>query len=286
MVKKYGELFLWARRELKEQEGENAAGTARELLSMASGKSTSALIADRELYASEEIERKLTELVARMLQGEPLAYLLGCWDFCGMTLEVTPDVLIPRDDTMAVTELAIEACRTMPAPQRVLDLCTGSGCIGLAVAHAVDSARVTLADVSDAALAVAKRNIASLHMKGRVTAFEADAMLPPPKFFGQFDLIVSNPPYITKEEMEELPPSVRDFEPALALDGGEDGLDFYRAICENYADALKSGGQLCFEFGFGQHMAVGQIMTERGFTDLRFRKDWRGVIRAVIGTKL
>ena len=285
MVKKYGELFLRARRELKETEGENAANAARALLSYASGKSTAVLIADRELYASEEIEQKLDELVARMLRGEPLAYVLGCWDFCGLTLEVTPDVLIPRDDTMAVTELAIEACRTMPAPQRVLDLCTGSGCIGLAVAHAVESARITLADVSAAALAVAKRNIASFHMSGRVMAFEVNALLPPPKFIGQFDLIVSNPPYVTKEEMTELPSSVRDFEPALALDGGEDGLDFYRAICGQFAAALKPGGQLCLEFGFGQQLAVGQIMAENGFYDLHFQKDWRGVTRAVSGKK-
>lgn len=145
MVKKYGELYLNARKALRPSQGDNASVYARELLSLASGKSVAALLADRELYASEEIEEKLNGFLARILAGEPLAYILGEWSFYGLPFLVTPDVLIPRDDTMAVTDLAIEAARTYPAPQRVLDLCTGSGCIGLALAHCVETARVTLA---------------------------------------------------------------------------------------------------------------------------------------------
>ena len=118
-----------------------------------------------------------------------------------MELTVTPDVLIPRDDTMAVTDLAIDTLREMPSPARVLDLCTGSGCIGLAIAHHLDKCNVTLCDVSTKALAVAKQNIASLRLKSRVTAFEADVTKPAAKFLGQFDLIVSNPPYVTRAEI-------------------------------------------------------------------------------------
>lgn len=285
MVKRYGELYLEARRALRVTEGENASFVARELLAFASGKSPAALLADRELYASEETADAMQAYTARILHGEPLAYILGKWSFYGLELTVTPDVLIPRDDTMAVTDLAIEAVRAMPAPQRVLDLCTGSGCIGLAIAHQVESARVTLADVSEAALKIAKKNLAALKLSGRVNALRADVREPTPKFWGQFDLIVSNPPYVTQQEMRELDRSVREHEPHFALDGGEDGLDFYRAILENYTQSLRPGGYICFEFGFRQHMQVGMLLSSAGYRSLHFVKDAGGIIRAVRAQK-
>ena len=285
MVKKYGQLLRETRSRLRPTEGEIAAQSARELLAMAAGKQPAALLADLELYASEPVEARLAGLTERYLAGCPLAYLAGTWDFCGLTLTVTPDVLIPRDDTLAVTELAIERLREREAPARVLDLCTGSGCIGLAIAHALPHARVTLGDVSAAALRVAKKNIADLGLSTRVTAFELDALKPAPAFLGQFDVLVSNPPYVTRAEMQELEPSVRDFEPHLALDGGEDGLDFYRAIVRNYGGLVKPGGSLCFEFGMGQETAVCAILQEAGFSVPELRRDWRGVIRAVAAKK-
>ena len=139
------------------------------LLAFASGKSVTAVLADSNLYASEQIEEKLSSYVNRMLAHEPLPYILGQWDFYGISLEVTPDVLIPRDDTMAVTDLALDVLRGREAP-RVLDLCCGSGCIGLAIAHQLPDAHVTLADISRPALAVAKRNIKRLKLMNRVTA--------------------------------------------------------------------------------------------------------------------
>lgn len=285
MVRRYGELYLAARRALRETEGENASFTARELLAFASGKSPAALMADRELYASEATAEAMARYTARAASGEPLAYILGKWSFFGMELTVTPDVLIPRDDTMAVTELAIETLRTLPPPQRVLDLCTGSGCIGLAIAHQLETARVTLADVSPAALKIAKKNLSDLKMTGRVNALQADVFESAPKFWGQFDLIVSNPPYITAQEMAELAPSVREHEPHLALDGGEDGLDFYRAILQNFTPALRVGGWLCFEFGFRQHVQVGMLLSDAGYQELHFVRDSGGVIRAVRARK-
>lgn len=285
MVRRYGELYLAARRALLPTEGDNASFLARELLSHASGKSPAALMADRELYASEETARAMEGYTARALRGEPLAYILGKWSFYGLELTVTPDVLIPRDDTMAVTELALETLRTMEPPQRVLDLCTGSGCIGLAIAHQLESARVTLADVSPAALRVAKKNIADLRLSGRVNAFEADVTEPAPKFWGQFDLIVSNPPYVTAQEMTELEPSVREYEPHLALDGGEDGLELYRAIVRNFTPSLRPGGWLCLEFGFRQHMQVGMLLSDAGYRELHFVRDTGGIIRAVRAQK-
>ena len=285
MVKKYGDLYLQARRALLPTEGENAAAAARELLAFASGKSVAAVLADANLYASEQIEADLNGYVNRMLAHEPLPYILGQWDFYGISLEVTPDVLIPRDDTMAVTDLALEVLRTGRPSPRVLDLCCGSGCIGLAIAHQLPDAHVTLADISRPALAVAKRNIKRLKLMNRVTAIGLDAKKPAPSFVGTLDALVCNPPYVTAEEMTQLEPSVRDYEPALALDGGADGLDFYRAVAENFTRLIASGGYLCFEFGLGQHVAVSMILQEYGYTDIALRKDLRGVIRAARGTK-
>ena len=286
MVKRYGELYRDARRLLRGTEGENADLAARELLMLLTGKSAEALLADRELYASEEIEERLHDAIARMIAGEPLAYVLGTWSFCGMELTVSPDVLIPRDDTMAVTELSVQALsETEGGMLRVLDLGTGSGCIGLAIAKLEPRARVTLADISPEALRIAKKNLNDQKLTGRVTTFELDMKKPLPKFLGQFDLIVSNPPYVTRAEMQRLEPSVRFYEPHLALDGGEDGLDFYRAIAQNAAPALKEGGSVCLEFGMGQEQAVASILRAEGFTDLQFREDWRGIVRAVRAKK-
>lgn len=284
MVKKYGDLYLQARRALLPSEGDNASMAARELLALASDKSVSAVLADSGLYASEQIEERLDSYVARMLAHEPLPYILGQWDFYGLSLEVTPDVLIPRDDTMAVTELAIEALRARTEP-RVLDLCCGSGCIGLAVAHQLPGAHVTLADISRPALAVAKRNIKRLKLQNRVTAIGLDARKKGLSFVGALDALICNPPYITSEEMLQLEPSVRDYEPALALDGGADGLLFYRAVVDNFTHLIAAGGFLCFEFGLGQHMAVSMLLQEAGYTDIVLRKDLRGVVRAVRGRK-
>ena len=216
------------------------------------------------------------------MAGEPTAYILGQWDFADMTLTVTPDVLIPRDDTMAVTELAIRKALFLPQNPRVLDLCTGSGCIGLAVARRVKDAKITLADVSPEALRVAKKNVADLHLGGRVSCVLADAKKPAAPFLGKFDLIVSNPPYVTTAEMETLDSSVKDFEPHLALHGGADGLDFYRAIVRNFTPALRPGGCVAFEFGQGQDAAVCAILEAADYQILELKEDNSGIVRAVL----
>jgi len=220
--------------------------------------------------------------VQRILAGEPLAYVLGEWEFFGMKLTVDPNVLIPRDDTCAVTELAIQQSMFLDNSPRILDLCTGSGCIGLAIAKRVTDAKVTLADISRDALQVAKKNVTSLKLSGRVSCVQVNALDKPASFLGKFDLIVSNPPYITTEEMGELPDSVARFEPHLALHGGDDGLDFYRAITENYSAALKPGGYLCFEFGMGQGDAVCDLLEKNGFTILERSRDYNDRERAVL----
>ncbi|MBR2937972.1 MAG: peptide chain release factor N(5)-glutamine methyltransferase [Oscillospiraceae bacterium] len=283
MVKTYGELYLETRRALLRSEDADTAGLlARELLCFVTGKTREQVIAQREHYASEQTCEKMLLLTQRLLNGEPLAYVIGQWEFYGMKLTVTPDVLIPRDDTCAVTDLAIQQALFLETNPRILDLCTGSGCIGLAIASRVKDAKVTLADISKEALQVAKTNVTAQKLSGRVSCVQANALEKPAAFLGKFDMIVSNPPYITTDEMAGLPKSVAAFEPHLALHGGDDGLDFYRAIAQNYTSALKPGGYLCFEFGMGQGDAVCGLLEENGYTILERSRDYNDRERAVL----
>lgn len=283
MVKTIADLYLDARRAfMLHDDPQTASLMARNLICRITGKTQEAVIADRDKYVGEEICSKMDEAVARIMNQEPLAYVLGEWDFYGMTLHVDRNVLIPRDDTCAVTGLAIKQALFLSSNPRILDLCTGSGCIGLAIAGRVKDAKVTLADISREAMAVAKKNIALQKLTGRVTCVQADALDDPAPFLGKFDMIVSNPPYITTQEMRELPKSVKEFEPHLALHGGSDGLDFYRSIASKYSAALKPGGYLCFEFGMGQGDDVCEILETNGYTILERTKDYSDIERAVL----
>ena len=283
MVKKYSQLYLDTRKAIMATEDMQTAGMiARQLLCYASGKTQEQILTERELYASEEICTMMEQLTARVVSGEPLAYILGEWEFYGLKLFVDRNVLIPRDDTCAVASLAISRGLSLGNKPRILDLCTGSGCIGLAIANRIKDARVTLADISKEALSVAKKNIALNNLTGRVSCIQTNALEKPSAFLGKFDMIVSNPPYITSQEMLELPASVSDFEPRLALHGGDDGLDFYRAIVRNYSVALNNGGYLCFEFGMRQGDAVCSILEENQYTILERTRDYNDRERAVI----
>ena len=283
MVKQYGVLYQDTRRALLQTENLQDAGVlARMLVCHASGKSQAEFLADRDLYASEKIVEEVERNLQRLLDQEPIAYILGQWEFYGLPLHVSPDVLIPRDDTCAVAELAIRQGLFLDKDPRILDLCCGSGCIGLAIASRVKDAKVTLADISPKALSVAKENVALNKLSGRVRCVAADALRPAFPFLGKFDMIVSNPPYITGEEMKELPKSVADYEPHLALYGGEDGLDFYRSIAKNFALALKPGGYLAFEFGETQGDDVCAILEENGYTILERARDYNDRERAVL----
>lgn len=264
------------------EDQERASLLARNLLCYVSGKSQEAIIADREKYACETVCEAMETAVQRIVAEEPLAYVLGEWNFYGLPLYVDHNVLIPRDDTCAVAGLAIKRGLFLEQDPRILDLCTGSGCIGIAVANRVKDAKVTLADISKEALAVARRNISRHKLSGRVSCVQADALAPASAFLGKFDMIVSNPPYVTTAEMEELPKSVKDYEPHLALHGGTDGLDFYRSIIKNYTSALKPGGYLCFEFGMGQGNAVCDLLIKNGYTILERSNDYNNIERAVI----
>ena len=283
MVKTYAQAYMDARKTLLEQENASSASfMARQLIMHYSGKTHAQFLADQNLYASEELCRSMDEGVTRLRSGEPLAYVLGEWEFYGLKIQVSPDVLIPRDDTCALVQLAISQALFLPESPRILDLCTGSGCIGLAIASRVKDARVTLADISKEALAMAKKNATNNHLASPIACIQADALKPAAPFLGKFDMIVSNPPYITSWEMEQLPDSVAKYEPHLALFGGEDGLDFYRSIAKNYKSALKPGGYLAFEFGMGQGDDVCKILKANGYTILERTRDYNDRERAVL----
>ena len=267
---------------MTQEQPQDASLMARNLLCHITGMTQEQVLSRRDMYVDESVCEKMYAAVRRLMDGEPLAYVLGKWEFYGLDLVVTPDVLIPRDDTCAVAALAIQQSLFLDTKPRILDLCTGSGCIGLAIASRVKDAKVTLADLSQEALAVAKQNIVLHHLTSRVSCVKVNALEAPPTFLGKFDLIVSNPPYITSRDMLTLPHSVAGYEPRMALHGGDDGLKFYRAIASNYAKALKSGGFLCFEFGDEQGDDVCAILSENGYTIMERVKDYNDRERAVI----
>ena len=255
----YNNLYLDIRRQLRLAGIEAATLEARELVCFGTGKSREDLARDGGLYASPELEAQVRDLVDRHLAGEPVAYLIGEWEFYGLPLDISPDVLIPRSDTEVLAGQAIEYIQTL-GECRVLDLCAGSGCIGLAVASQVPQARVVLGEYSDAALKICRQNIRRNGLTGRVVPMRADAREKPERALGEFQCIVSNPPYIPRADVETLDASVKDYEPHLALDGGEDGLDFYQTISGKWKDALVPGGRLYFEVGIGQADTVLRIM--------------------------
>ena len=279
----YNNLYLDIRQQLRKAGIEAATLEARELVCFGTGKSREDLARDGGLYASPELERQVRSLVDRHLAGEPVAYLIGEWEFYGLSLDISPDVLIPRPDTEVLAGQAIEYIQTL-GECRVLDLCAGSGCIGLAVASQAPQARVVLGEYSDAALKVCRQNIRRNGLSGRVVPMQADAREKPERSLGEFQCIVSNPPYIPRADIETLDASVRDYEPHLALDGGEDGLDFYQTISGKWKDALAPGGRLYFEVGIGQADSVLRIMRGQGFGDIQIVKDLHDIPRVVFGT--
>ena len=284
MATTYNDLYLDTRMILRKAGVEMAQLEARELVCYAADKTREQFFRDAHLYASAAVEQRVKGLVKRRLAGEPVAYIIGEWEFFGLTLDITRDVLIPRPDTELLAQRAIEVARAAGEGARVLDLCAGSGCIGLAVAKNAPNCRVVLADISEAALRICKSNVRRCGLNARVTSMLADAMETPSSVLWDFDVIVCNPPYIPTGDIPGLDVSVKDYEPLSALDGGEDGLDFYRVIASGWKDALRLGGTLIFEVGIHQASDVEQIMAENGFENIKTTEDGAGILRMVEGT--
>lgn len=285
MATTYNNLYLDLRAELKRAGDEEATRSARELVCSAAGKTREEFVRDGSLYASPEVEKAARKLVQRHLAGEPVAYLIGEWEFYGLPLDISPAVLIPRPDTEVLATKLIDAARGTGSC-RILDLCAGSGCIGLAAAANLPNARVLLGELDDEALKICRQNIRRSNLTGRVTSMKLDAREKPTRSLGEFNFLVSNPPYIPSADIDTLDVSVREHEPRLALDGGEDGLDFYRAICEKWRDALCENGMLFFEVGIGQADQVLRIMRSHGFGDIQIVKDLNNIPRVVYGTRV
>ena len=284
MATTYNNLYLDTRKRLRSHGVEMAQLEARELVSFAADKTREQFFRDLPLYASKAVEDRVEELTRRRLAGEPVAYIIGEWEFYGLPLDISRDVLIPRSDTEVLAERAILLAKAAGEGARVLDLCAGSGCVGLAVAAHAPNCRVVLADLSEAALRICKQNVRRNNLNARVTCVQADATQAPAASLWDFDVIACNPPYIPHKDLPDLDVSVRDYEPWGALDGGLDGLDFYRAIAQRWGTALRLGGSLIFEVGIGQAPDVEKIMAQNGFENIVTHQDTRGVWRVVEGT--
>ncbi len=241
------------------------------------------LIVRYDELPSDAEKKAFRELVTKRLDRCPTAYLVGVREFYLLPFEVTSAVLIPRPDTETLVDAAIDFLKKRPTPT-ALDVGTGSGCVAISVANAVKTATVTAIDVSPDALAVAKRNAARNGVADRVLFLDGNLFSPLPAGT-TFDLIVSNPPYIPPAEIETLMPEVKDHEPRIALDGGTDGLSFYRRLSAESAKWLKPGGGLMVEIGFTQADAVRSLFEQAGFQAGKTIKDRAGRPRVVVGKK-
>ena len=273
MATTYNNLYLDTRARLKKAGIEGAQLEARELICYAADKSREQFYRDMPLYASGELEKRVEALVQRRLEGEPVAYIVGEWEFYGLPLDVSSEVLIPRIDTEVLAERGILKARA-----------AGEGARVLAIAANAPGCRVVLGELAEGALRVCKQNVRRNELNARVTCLSVDAMEPPSSALWDFDVIVSNPPYIPTGDIPGLDPSVRDYEPLIALDGGVDGLDFYRFIASKWKNALRLGGTLIFEVGIGQAPEVEEILAQNGFEQIQTTADTQGIWRVVEGT--
>ena len=278
----YNNLYLDLRQRFHKAGMADSTLEARELVCCAAGKSREELSRDGRLYVPAAVEQQVERLAQRHLAGEPVAYLIGEWEFYGLPLDISESVLIPRPDTEVLVEQALSRLQGVSEP-RILDLCAGSGCIGLALAKHLPGSRVVLGELDEGALRICRQNIRRNDLTGRVVSLQVNALEKPPAHLGEFDAIVSNPPYIPDGDIAGLDVSVRDYEPHLALRGGEDGLDFYRAICAQWRTALRADGRLLFEVGIGQADDVLRIMRSCGFGDVEITPDLNGIPRVVSG---
>lgn len=215
--------------------------------------------------------------VKRLSEGYPLQYLLGEWEFYGLPVKVGEGVLIPRPDTETIVDTALEIAAEIPNPV-IADLCAGSGAIALAMAANLPSAKLYAVELSTEALGYLRQNIALNKLEEQITVLQADVTAPLP--LPKLDMLISNPPYIRHDDIQGLSVQV-GFEPAMALDGGADGLCFYRSIAASALHLLKPGGNILFEAGYDQAEAIMEILKDQGYTDIDYRLDLNKIMRCV-----
>ncbi|MCQ2490409.1 MAG: peptide chain release factor N(5)-glutamine methyltransferase [Ruminococcus sp.] len=231
-----------------------------------------------------DTEAQIRAMTERRISGEPLQYILGKWEFYGYPFKVGAGVLIPRPDTETLVDCVIRLCRDnrMTSP-KIADLCSGSGCIAVTLKKELPLASVAAVELSQEALPYLRQN--SALNDAPLSIFEGDVLTAATaaKLSG-LDIVVSNPPYLTEDEMSDLQTEVRR-EPVMALDGGSDGLGFYRELTPRWKRALRAGGWLCYEVGMGQHESIESILIENGFVNIRFTRDLAGIVRTVTAQK-
>lgn len=242
------------------------------------------ILLNLERNLSEDEEKLFNEFINERLNNRPIAYIVGNREFMGLDFYVQEGVLIPRPDTEVLVEEVIELGKNK-GPINILDIGTGSGAITVSLAKYLDNVKVTSVDISDIALEIGKKNAISNNVDDKITFIKSDLFTNIDKNM-KFDIIVSNPPYIKREVIETLDKQVKDFEPYNALEGGIDGLDFYRAITTQAKNYLNKDGILAYEVGHDQSEDVGKLMEKDGYTNIYTRKDLQQIDRVVIGSVL
>ena len=242
------------------------------------------ILLNLERVLSEDEEQLFNKFINERLNNRPIAYIVGNREFMGLDFFVKEGVLIPRPDTEVLVEEVIELAKKKGA-KNILDIGTGSGAITVSLAKYLENVKVTSVDISDIALEIGKRNAISNEVDDRINFVKSDLFTNIDKET-KFDIIVSNPPYIKREVIETLDKQVKDYEPYNALEGGVDGLDFYRAITKQAKEYLKKGGILAYEVGHDQSEDVSKLMEMDGYTNIYTLKDLQQIDRVVIGTVL
>lgn len=281
-------LLTWITDYLTQRQVDAPRLSAELLLSSVLGLRRIDLYVQFSRVVEKEQLARLRDLTRRAGLHEPVAYLVGKTEFYSLEIEVTRDCLIPRPETELLVQRTIEFLRTREGPQYVCDLCTGSGCIAVAVAKNFPGTKVVGADISAGALAVAARNVAKHGLTDRIQLYRGDLFeaLVPHVDVTSFDVVASNPPYVGTAEYEKLDKNVKDYEPKEALLAGPEGLDVYRRMCEKIDPFLKSGGGFFLEIGYAQGQAVPQLVEETGlFTDIKVEKDLHANDRLVTARK-
>ena len=277
----YRECYEKGSRILNEAGIEESTLDARLLLEAVCGTDRNDLLVHGEQPVEPEAEEKYFGWIGKRAGRIPLQQLTGEQDFMGLTFTVNENVLIPRQDTEILVE---EVLKELHDGMRILDMCTGSGCILLSLLHYSNDCEGLGVDLSEEALEVAGRNVLKVLTpeKAEHAHFLQSDLFE--KVEGKFEIIVSNPPYIASAEVDRLMPEVRDHEPRMALDGTEDGLEFYRRIIAEAGQYLVSSGMLFFEIGYDQGQAVSELMREHGYREVQVVQDYAGLDRVVYGT--
>ena len=254
---------------------------AKEIIKHITGLDAAHILTNYTKELSLFQSNNLTAIIRQREIRYPLQYIFTKWDFYGRSYFVGPGVLVPRADTETIIDVCLEYLKDKPQA-KILDLCAGSGCIGITLAKEKPTAQVLMIEKYEEALRYAEKNIE--HNEAFNAVAKTGDVFEKSGADGEYDLIVSNPPYIPENEMEIISPETK-FEPVTALLAGDGGMEFYKAIIDNYTDSLKSGGMLCFEVGIGESEQVIELLGDKGYKNISVKKDLNGIERSVSAIK-